>query len=166
MDVLWRRLMKGKAENMEGRQVVTLIGANLAKEGEEFIFWGASKRCEECRLKNSCTNLEVGRRYRVVKVRNEIKHDCYIHEGGVCVVEVTESTIQAAINSSRAFKNSKIVFEPAHCEETTCTLFDSCHPAGLRAGDRCTILEILGDLPDECADGRALKLVAIHREAL
>ena len=73
---------------MEEKRLVTLIGAKLAEEGCEFIFLGASKKCEECRLKNSCTNLEATRRYRIMKVREEIKHDCYIHEGGVCVVEV------------------------------------------------------------------------------
>lgn len=152
---------------MEEGRLVTLIGAELAKEGEEFIFLGASKKCEECKLKNACTNLEVGRRYRVEKVRDEMKHDCYIHEDGMCVVEVTEATITAAIAAAYTFKNSKIVFAPPDCNESDCKLFDSCLPAGLRAGDKCTILDVIGDVaPGECKNGRVLKLVSMRREAI
>ena len=163
---LWNRLKKGNGEKMEEGRLVTLIGAELAKEGEEFIFLGASKKCEECKLKNACTNLEVDRRYRVEKVRDEMKHDCYIHENGVCVVEVTEAPITAAIEAAYTFKNSKIVFVPPNCKESNCELFDSCHPAGLREGDKCTILEIIGDAPGECKNGRVLKLVSMRREAI
>ena len=38
---------------MEEGRIVTLIGAKWANEGEEFIFLGASKKCDECRLKNT-----------------------------------------------------------------------------------------------------------------
>ena len=149
---------------MEEKRFVTLIGAKLAEEGGEFIFLGASKKCDECRLKNSCTNLEVDRRYRIAKVREEIKHDCSIHEEGVCVVEVEEAPITVAIKAPYTFKNSKIVFEPPDCEEFLCELFDLCHPAGLKAGDPCTIVDVLGDAPGECEEGRSLKQVTMFRE--
>lgn len=155
------RKIGGKME--EGRSV-TLIGANLAKEGEEFIFLGASKKCAECKLKNACTNLEIGRQYKVEKVRDEIKHDCYIHEDGACVVEVTEAPITAAIDAAYTFKNSKIVFEPPNCKEFDCELFDSCHPSGLKEGDKCTILEVIGDVPGDCKQRRGLKQVSMCRE--
>ncbi len=163
---LWNRLKKGNEEKMEEGRLVTLIGTELAKEGEEFIFLGASTKCEECKLKNACTNLEVDRRYRVEKVRDEMKHDCYIHEDGVRVVEVTEAPITAAIEGAYTFKNSKIVFAPPNCKEYDCELFDSCHPAGLREGDKCTILDVIGDAPGECKNGRVLKLVSMRREAI
>jgi uncharacterized protein (UPF0179 family) len=150
---------------MEEGRTVTLIGAKLAKVGEEFIFLGASKKCEECRLKNACANLEVDRRYTVENVRNEIKHDCFIHEDGVCVVEVLEANIRAAVEAPYAFKNSKVVFEPPNCKERECKLFESCHPLGLKRGDRCTILEVLGESPAECKKGRGIKLVTLRREA-
>ena len=155
---------KDTEEEMEEGRKVTLIGAKLAKEGEEFVFLGPSKKCEECKLKNACTNLEVGRRYMIEKVRNEMKHECYIHEDGVCVVEVGEPTIMAAIDATYAFKNSKFVFEDLGCKESSCELFDSCHPLGLRAGDSCTILDVIGDAPSECKEGWILKVVAVRRE--
>lgn len=153
-----------KDKEMEEGRIVTLIGAKLAKAGEEFIFWGPSKKCEECRLKNSCTNLEVDRRYKIEKVRDEIKHECYIHEDGVCVVEVAEPSIMVAIDATYAFKNSKFAFEDLGCKESGCELFDSCHPPGLREGDSCTILDVIGDAPSECKEGWILKVVAVRRE--
>jgi len=149
---------------MEEGLRVTLIGTKLAKVGEEFIFFGASDKCGECKLKNTCTNLEVDRRYRIEKVREGMRHDCQIHEDGVSVVEIREVPITAAIEAVSAFKNAKIIFNPIDCEESSCELFESCQPAGLRAGDRCTILEVIGNIRVECKKGRGLKLVCIHRE--
>jgi hypothetical protein len=151
-------------EEMEEGRRVTLIGTKLAREREEFIFRGAAKKCEECRLKNSCTNLEVDRRYRIERVRSEIKHECSVHEDGVCVVEVAEPSIIVAIDATHAFKNSKFVFEELRCKESGCELFDSCHPPGLRVGDSCTILDVIGDAPSECKEGLILKVVAVRRE--
>ena len=145
---------------METGRVVTLIGAKLAKEGEEFIFSGAATECEECKLKKSCTNLDVGRRYRIEKVREEIKHDCHIHEDGVRVVEVIEPPIKVAIDAKQAMKGFKIVFAPVDCELPE--LFDLCHPMGLKEGDRCTILNVIDDIMGE---KKGLKMVEVQREA-
>ncbi len=146
---------------MEEEKIVTLIGTKQANVGDEFIFLGVSnsKRCEECRLKKSCMNLEAGRRYRIEHVRDEIKHDCSIHEEGVRVIEVIEPQIRVAIDAKYAFKGSKIVFEPVNCEDTE--LFDLCHPPGLKKGDKCTILDVIGDVPGE----QDLKLVEVKRQS-
>jgi len=168
MEGLWDRL-KGDAEaerEADKEKSVTLVGAKLAKAGEEFIFLGLPEKCEECKLKKSCANLEVGRRYRIEHVRDEIKHDCYIHEDGVRVVEVTEPSVKVAIEAKSALKGAKIVFEPVDCEETDYELFDLCHPSGLKKGDRCTILDVIGDAPGEnkSLKGQGLKLVEVRRE--
>jgi uncharacterized protein (UPF0179 family) len=168
MNGLWDRLKNEVKEEMEEGKIVTLVGATLANVGDEFIFLGASEKCEECRLKKSCTNLEVGRRYRIERVRNEIKHDCYIHEGGVRVVEVIEPPVKVAIEAKLALKGAKIVFDSVDCEETDYELFDLCHPLGLKEGDRCTILDVIGDVPSEnkILKGQGLKLVEVKRECL
>jgi uncharacterized protein (UPF0179 family) len=160
-----RRAQKENKGTMEEKRLITLIGAKLAEEGGEFIFLGAFKKCDECRLKNSCTNLEADRRYRIAKVREEIKHDCYIHEGGVCVVEVEEAPITVAIEAPYTFKNSKIVFEPPNCNDYLCELFNLCRPSGLNAGDQCMVLEVLGPALGECKKGRNLKKVTVRRES-
>jgi uncharacterized protein (UPF0179 family) len=154
---------RGKGIMKEGR-IVTLIGSKLAKEGNEFFFLGISEKCEDCKLKNTCMNLSINRRYQIEKVRNEIKHDCYIHEDGVCVVEVTEPPITAAVDAKYAFKKSKIVLESPNCEEIGCAFYELCHPAGLSTGDRCTIAEVTDDVAGECKKGRALKIVKMQRE--
>ncbi len=140
---------------MEAGRIVTLIGEKLAKEGEEFVFLGMANKCEECRLKKACANLEIGRRYRVVKIREDIRHECYVHEGGVSVVEVIEPPIKAIVDAKYAVKGSKIVFKPVDCEPA---LHDLSHPAGLVEGDRCVVVDVLDDLPG------GLKLVELKRE--
>ncbi len=152
---------------MEEKRIVTLIGARLANVGEEFIFLGVSnsEKCEGCKLKKSCAaNLEVGRKYRIEHVRPEIKHDCYIHEEGVHVVEIIEPPVKVAIDSKYALKGAKIVFKPVDCEGTDYELFDLCHPSGLKEGDRCTILDVIGNVPSKYKKGQGLKLVAVKRE--
>lgn len=197
MHGLWNRLRgdakaeKGKKENGkekdEDEKIVTLVGSKLAKVGEEFVFLGAAEKCRQCKLKNSCTNLEVGRRYLVEKVREEIKHDCEVHEDGVRVVEVREPAVKALVEAKRALKGSKIIFEPTALrgssgkaeegeregeaegekggegegggEEGEYELFELCNPLGLKKGERCTILEVLGDAPVP-----GFKVVKLKRE--
>ncbi|NQE05000.1 hypothetical protein C5S32_03920 [ANME-1 cluster archaeon GoMg1] len=164
-DGLWDRL-KGDAEaerEADKERRVTLVGAKLAKAGDEFIFLGLPEKCEECKLKKSCANLEVGRRYRIEHVRDEIKHDCYIHEDGVRVVEVTEPPLKVAIDAKHAVKGAKIVFNPAVADYEES---DLCHPTGLKEGDRCIILGVVDDAQgnDKMLKEWGLKLVEVKRE--
>jgi hypothetical protein len=138
---------------------ITLIGTRLAKVGEEFIFNGLTEECIGCKLKNSCMNLEVGRRYRVVSVK-EIKHDCKIHDGGVMTVEVIEPPIVTAIESRRTL-GSKINLKMQDCDSIDCDFYDICHPIGLRDGDKCTISKSLNNII--CPEGRELKSVEVVR---
>lgn len=155
--------LKGKEEKMkEEKKITTLIGIKLAKEGEEFIFLGEAKKCESCKLRNSCMNLQLGRRYRIEKVKKDTKHECFIHEDGVYVVEVEEAPITAAIGARKAFEGSKIVFEMPECDKIPCELRDFCFPLGLKKGDKCTILKVM-DMPGDCKKGYSLKLVEVKR---
>lgn len=36
--------------------MITLIGKDLAKKGNEFIFYGSVDECESCRFKASCVD--------------------------------------------------------------------------------------------------------------
>ena len=65
---------------------ITLIGSELAKTGNEFIYLGLLEECESCRFKRIChNNLEIGTRYKIVSVRSA-NHPCTVHENGVKVV--------------------------------------------------------------------------------
>ncbi len=152
-----------KGEIMELNTTITLIGVRLAKVGTEFIFKGPAPECEDCRFKNSCMNLSPGRKYRIVNIRTTTTHSCDVHDEGVQAVEIVESPIISAIESKKAFKGSKIVFEPPTCKRSECKMHDLCHPIGLEFGDKCTISDVIGDAPDECVKGLSLKVVELTR---
>jgi uncharacterized protein (UPF0179 family) len=147
----------------EAATQITLIGTKLATIGMEFTFNGPTPECESCKLRNTCINLEPARRYRVLGTRGELIHECPIHEAGVRAVEVAESPIIAAFDARKAFPGSKIVFEAMRCDEVECSMFEMCHPAGLKDGERCTIVEVVGEAPEECPRGNVLKLVEFRR---
>ena len=51
--------------------MVTLIGKKLAKEGNEIMYLGITQKCKNCKLKTVCSNLQEGRVYKIVKVREK-----------------------------------------------------------------------------------------------
>ncbi len=140
---------------------ITLVGARLAKPGLELIFRGPTTECDNCKLKNTCMNLDVGRRYKIVKIIKETLHDCPIHDSGVVAVEVAMAPVKAAIESRIAFPKSQIAFEPPRCDHVDCSMYDMCHPVGIRWGDRCTITKDLGDVHEKCEIGKHLKVVEL-----
>jgi uncharacterized protein (UPF0179 family) len=147
----------------EASTQITLIGMKLATIGMEFTFLGPTPECETCKLRNTCINLEPNHRYRVLGIRGELVHECPIHEAGVRAVEVAESPIIAAFDARKAFPGSKIVFEPVRCDETECSMYEICHPSGLKAGERYTVVEVVGEAPEECPRGNVLKMVEFRR---
>ncbi|MDI6888884.1 MAG: UPF0179 family protein [Methanocellales archaeon] len=140
---------------------VTLIGTKLARIGKEFVFLGASNECKKCKLRKACMNLDVGRRYLITGLR-DVQHECPIHESGVSVVEVVEAPITATIDSKKALGGAKISFKPQKCDEKDCGSYDFCHPVGLRDGDKCTIVKVIGSTPERNCR-RSLKLVELKR---
>ena len=146
----------------KGNASITLIGVGVAKIGTEFVFNGPVNECETCKLKNTCLNLDVGRRYRIVTVRGNVKHDCALHDLGVKAVEVVESPSIVAIDAKNAFVGSKILYKQNECEVFDCKIYELCHPDGVRE-ERLTISAVLGDAPQACPGGKSLKLVELKR---
>lgn len=147
----------------EAATQITLIGIKLATVGMEFTFNGPTPECDTCKLRNTCINLEPNRRYRVLGIRGELVHECPIHEAGVRAVEVTESPIIAAFDARKAFPGSKVVFEAVKCDNRECSMYEICHPIGLKEGERYTVVEVVGEAPEECPRGNVLKLVEFRR---
>ena len=85
--------------------MITLIGIDLAKEGQEFIFLGPAKECDECRFKSSCVGkLEVNRKYVVTGIK-ENEQKCPVHSGGkVIPVEVERAEIDVLTTSKNIFE--------------------------------------------------------------
>jgi hypothetical protein len=74
------------------------------------------------------------------------------------VVEVVEAPIAALINADMAIKNGRIQYE-SPCMKTGCTSYILCHPDGVSEGEKYTVTEVLGNPPEGCERGRAMKLV-------
>ncbi len=135
--------------------VVTLIGSKLAKEGVEFIYLGITKKCRSCKLKTVCSNLEPGRRYRVVKVRDK-KHGCSLH-GEVVAVEVKKLPITVNIKREQA-EATAVSFSPIPCDFVWCREYEHCNP-GIKEKEY-RIVKVLEDV--HCPKGYELKKVMIE----
>ncbi|MDW7732642.1 MAG: UPF0179 family protein [Methanolobus sp.] len=142
--------------------MITLVGSRLAKEGEEFIFLGESRECQKCKLKRTCLSLEPGRKYRVVKLRSDTVHECFIHDSGVLAVEVVNSPIMAAIDSKKAIAGARISYERPKCSDFDDSLYDLMYPEGLRNGDKCTVCKVIDSIDEELLSGCSLKKVELN----
>ena len=143
----------------ETKTKVTLVGTVLAKPGVEFIYEGESAECGTCKVKKACNNLTKGHRYRIVTVRST-HHECTIHLNGATAVEVMDAPITMLINADMAMPNSKVKIEFS-CNKAECRSYPLCRPDGVVSGEKYIIADVLGNAPDICEKGRALKLVEI-----
>ena len=144
----------------ETKTKVTLMGTVLAKPNVEFIYEGEVAECDTCKVKKACHNLQKGRKYRIVTVRTT-HHDCAVHLNGATAVEVMEAPITALINADMAIINSKIKPELS-CNKSDCRSYPLCRPDGVTDGEKYIVMDVLGNAPDICDKGRALKLVEIR----
>ncbi len=141
-------------------KVITLIGKRLANKGNEFVYLGTTEKCEPCKLRKTCHNLEPGRRYRVISVRRSAEHDCLLHDGSVRAVEVSFAPVKAAIEAKKAIKGSTIIFKPVVCE-TECENTDFCNPVGLVTRQKYVINKVLKNSPLDCSQDHILKAVEL-----
>lgn len=141
--------------------MITLIGKDLAKEGQEFVFLGPAEECEKCRFKSSCVgNLELNRKYVVVNVK-ENEQKCSIHaEGAVLPVEVELAQIDLLTASKNIFEGSTFTFNAPDCDEK-CDFHDLCFPEGLIENDKCIVLNNVGKHKEECKKGYKLNKLTL-----
>ena len=141
--------------------MITLIGKDLAKKGQEFVFLGPAEECENCRFKSSCVgNLEVNRKYVVVGVK-ENEQKCPIHSGGVVIpVEIDRAKIDLLTPSKNIFEGSTFTFNAPDCDEK-CEFHDLCFPDGLQDDDKCTVLNNDGKHKGECKKGFKLNKLTL-----
>lgn len=126
--------------------MITLVGLTQAKKGFTFFHEGTTEGCDSCDLYNVCiVNLEVGKIYTVVRVRDKT-FPCKIHEDGVRIVEIAEAHIEANIEVKFAFLNGTITFQPQTCQQFTCLNYNKCVPQGLQVQDKCKIIAIQGEI--------------------
>jgi len=143
----------------EAKTKVTLVGTVLAKPGVEFVYEGEVAECSTCKVKKACNNLTKGHRYRIITVRST-HHECIIHLNGATAVEVIDAPATMLINADMAMMNSRVKIEFS-CNKTDCRSFSLCHPDGVVEGEKYIIADVVGNAPDICDKGRALKMVEI-----
>ena len=141
--------------------IITLVGSRLANEGISFTFMGETPDCDKCNLKSTCMNLEKGRIYTITNVRNTTVHDCAIHDGGVIAVDVMLAPVTCSIDSRKAVEGSQTRYESPNCDELDCDMYETCHPKGIKNGDKCTIAQVIGNLDGECILEYSLKKVEL-----
>ena len=137
---------------------ITLIGNGQAKGGYEFTYLGPSNECKECRLKGVCFQLEEGRRYKIIGLR-ERQHECKLHEGGVRVVEVEALPIPMAIEDTLAVEGSTVKVEPIDCDNLACKHYLLCNPPGIKKGMKMKVDSVTKGM--RCVKGNKLKEVAL-----
>ena len=139
--------------------MITLIGKELAKEGLEFQYLGPLLECRNCKLKNVCFNLDEGKWYRIVGVRDK-EHDCKVHDGGkVVTVEVEELPVPLAVGAKGVVEGETLTFKSINCKEYGCEYYELCHPLGLREGTKIKIEKIVEDI--KCPKNKSLKKVLV-----
>jgi len=142
------------------KRLITLVDSKKAREGYEFIHYGISKKCQNCELYQVCIeNLEKGRRYKIIGIR-DYEHDCKIY-GKVKVVEVEEAEVPTAIEKRKAFLGSKLRFSPLKCNDIFCENYNLCNPEGLKEGDICEIVDVGKKL--WCKKGKNIVMVKLKR---
>ena len=139
--------------------LVTLIGEELAKDGEEFIYLGPNNECRNCKLKTVCFNLKTGRKYKIVSVRDK-SHECNLHEGSAIVVEVQEMPIITSIEKELA-EGSTTKIEDKECQNIGCVNYELCNVA-LAKDKNYTIIKIYEDI--DCPIGYELIKAELSEE--
>lgn len=132
--------------------LVTLIGEQLAKEDEEFIYLGPNNECKNCKLKTVCFNLKAGRQYKITKIR-EKQHNCNVHEGNVVVVEVSELPILASIDK-KVSEGAKTKVDKKECKNIGCDYFTICTNKAVQKSKTYTVKKIYEKI--ECPEGYEL----------
>jgi hypothetical protein len=120
--------------------LVTLVGEQLAVEGQEFTYLGSNNECRNCQLKTVCFNLKPGRKYRITKLRDK-NHDCAIHEGKVVVVEVEELPLTVAV-PTQLTEGSTTTVEKTTCKNIGCDSFEICTSTALQNGKTYTVTKV------------------------
>ena len=146
---------------MRRKPIVTLVSIGQAKTGTVFIHRGLGSKCDDCEYLHVCVkNLESERVYKIVKTRDKTL-PCSQYETEMQVVEVVEAEIPVAIPARQAIEGAVITLKLPGCREESCAIYELCFPMGLKAGDRCEVLEVTESL--RCSEGLLLKKVSLRR---
>jgi uncharacterized protein (UPF0179 family) len=132
--------------------LVTLIGEKIAEKDMEFSYIGPNNDCRNCKLKNICFNLKVGRKYKITGIRDK-KHSCNVHDGPAVVVEVTELPLITCADKNLS-EGEKTTFEKKPCESIGCKYYNLCK-ISLNKDKKYEIVKIFEEI--SCPLGKKLQ---------
>lgn len=139
---------------------VSLIGKSLAKEGMVFIYIGQTPECEPCKLGKICQDLEIGKRYKISKVR-EKEHKCPIHDlETVVAVEVEEMSIEITMPLKKAMEAAVVTLDDESCPIRWCSNNYLCRRELFPKGTKVALISVHEEL--ECLKGLKLKRTVVE----
>ncbi len=138
--------------------MITLVGCEVAKTGNSFIFQGPSPECSDCRFKATCIDtLEEGRKYKITNIKDS-QLKCKLTDSTVIPVEVVLADIEMLFDSRKVFEGSNFIYS-CDCEFKDCTNYNKCFPEGLHEGDKIIIARDLRESTDNCKKNKVLKKI-------
>jgi len=132
---------------------ITLVGERQAQAGHEFIYRGPQPECTPCKVRSACLNQDLGRRYRVTRVR-DVSHPCLLNEERARVVEVEPIAPDCSLSARVGVEGAVLAYEKLVCSNGACPNFRLCHPVGVEPGMKIRVVEIGREL--ECPLGYSL----------
>ena len=132
---------------------ITLVGERQAHAGHEFVYRGPQPECKPCKVRSACLNQDLGRRYRITRVR-DVSHPCLLNEERARVVEVEPIAPDCSLSARAGVEGAVLAYEKIVCSNGACPNFRLCHPVGVDQGSRIQVLEVGREL--ECPLGYSL----------
>jgi uncharacterized protein (UPF0179 family) len=136
---------------------ITLIAANQAHPGFEFVYQGAAPICRTCPYRHACLTLDPGRRYAIDHVR-PVEHPCALQETTARVVEVHPIPRPLVVDPRSAIVGSSVETGRYNCQRIDCPNWGICAGPSLPAKQRFRVERVHTE-PVECRIGRTLKRV-------
>ncbi|AGO61258.1 MULTISPECIES: UPF0179 family protein [Ferroplasma] len=138
---------------------ISLIGVNLAKKDLVFTFRGPlAGKCDECKIRNVCFNLEPGKSYRIKEVKEQI-NPCFIYDTNkvsTIDVEEVENTYNVQ-NGKRLMEGSSMELRSMKCDYLTCPNIEKCNLLNLKGNKKIVVKKIIGKI--SCPKGYDMREV-------
>jgi len=132
---------------------ITLVGERQARPGHEFIYRGPQPECGPCKVRGACLNQDLGRRYRITRVR-DVAHPCLLNEERARVVEVEPVPPDCSLSARAGVEGAVLAYEKIVCANAACPNYRLCHPIGIGPGTRIRVVEVGPEL--DCPLGYSL----------
>ena len=138
---------------------ITLLAKAQASPGFEFTYFGAAPVCRTCPYRHACLTLDVGRKYRVQRVR-PVEHPCALQETAANVVEVEPVARTLIVDGRGPVVGGSVEIMRYPCHRLDCPNWSACAGPFVPEKQRFRV-ERLPPEPATCLIGRSLKLADV-----